>query len=204
MPKLLAARLPLDAVEERQVRRLASSRHAPSDWILHARMIARSWDGLRTGAIAAELGCHPQTVRERLHAFNDRGLDGLGMRPVPGRPPRLTEAERSAIIALVASPPPGRLVTQADGTLAPAGAASGNASEWSLDALAAAAQGQGIQVGRSQIRRILLREGVRWRRTHSWGTSTATDFAPPGRRSSPALQTRPRRRRPAAWTNSAR
>jgi transposase len=186
------------------VRRLASRRHAPGDWILHARMIARSGDGRRTGAIAAELGGHPPTVRERLHAFNDRGLDGLGRRPVPGRPPRLTEAERRALIALVASPPPGRLVTQADGTLAPAGAAGGEASEWSLDARAAAAQSQGIQGGRRQIRRIWRREGVRGRRPPSWGTSTAQDFAPQGRRSSPAPPTRRRRRRRSAWTNWAR
>ena len=35
-----------------------------------------------------------------------------------------------------------------------------------------------IQVQRSQIRRIFLREGVRWRRTHSWGTSRDKDFVP--------------------------
>jgi transposase len=167
-------------------------------------MIARSWDGLRTRAIAAELGCHAQTVRERLHAFNERGVDGLGMRPVPGRPRRLSEAERSAVIALVAGPPPGRLVTQPDGTLAPAGRAGGDAAEWSLDALAAAAQAQGIQIGRSQVRRILRQEGVRWRRPHTWSTSSAKDFGPKGRRSSPATPSRPRGRRPSASTNSGR
>jgi transposase len=206
MPKLLTARPPRDADEERQMRRLARSQHAPADWVLHARMIVRSWDGLRTGAIAEELGCHPQTVRERFHACNARGLDGLGMQPGSGRKPRLTEAERSAVIALVASPPPGRLVTYADGTLAPAGAAGGDVSEWSLDALAAAAHAPGIPVGRSQIRRILRKEGVRWRRTPSWGQRSAkgaTDFAPQGRRSSPAPPTRPRVRRLSASTSSA-
>jgi transposase len=207
MPKLLAARPPLDAAEERQVRRLARSQHAPADWVLHANMIARSWDGLRTRIIAQELGCHPQTVRERFCAFNERGLDGLGMKPGSGRTPRLSEAERSAVIALVASPPPGRLVTYPDGTLAPAGYQGGDESEWSLDALAAAAQAQGIQIGRSQVRRILRKEGVRWRRTHSWGQTTAKgakDFAPKEPRSSPATPTRPKARRPCAWTNSAR
>ena len=203
MPKLLAARPPLDAEEERQVRRLARSHHAPTDWVLHARMIVRSWDGVRTHVIAEELACHPQTVRERFHAFDERGLDGLGMQPGSGRKPRLTEAERSAVIALVGSPPPGRLVTYSDGTLAPAGSHGGDASEWSLDALAGAAQAQGIQIGRSQVRRILRKEGVRWRRTHTWGTSSAKDFAPKGRRSSPATPPRRKARRPSAWTNSA-
>ena len=201
MPKLLAARPPLDAAEERQVRRLARSLHAPADWVLHARMVARSWDGLRTRVIAEELDCHPQTVRERFQAFNDRGLDGLGMKPGSGRKPRLTEAERSAVIALVASPPPGRLIRYPDGTLEPADSPAGDVSEWSLDALAAAAQAQGIRIGRSQVRRILRKEGVRWRRTHSWAQSTAKDFAPKGPRSSPAIPTRPTARRPSASTS---
>ena len=204
MPKLLHARPPRDATEEHQIRKLAGSRHAPGDWIQRAQMIARSWDGLRTTQIAAELHCHPATVREKITRFNAEGLDGLGDRPGGGRTPRLTEAERSTVIALVASPPPGRLVTDADGTLAPAGTEGGDESEWSLDALAAAAQVQGIQIGRSQIRRILRREGVRWRRTHAWGTSTAKDFAPKGRRSSPVTPSRRRARRPSASTNSAR
>src|SRR5258707_10085018 len=142
MPKRLQARPALDAREARQVQKLATSTHAPADWIAHAKMIVRSWDGARTRTIAAELGCHPQTVRERFPAFNERGLDGLGMRPGGGRKPRLTELERSTILGLVATAPPGRLVTQADGTLAPAQPEGGEASEGSLDALAAAAQAQ--------------------------------------------------------------
>src|SRR5215204_2859839 len=102
MPKLLFARAAADAAEERKVRKLAASRHAPADWILRARMVARSWDGLRTIALAAELGCHAQTVRERLARFNAEGLDGLGDRPEPGRQRRLSEAERSLVLALVA------------------------------------------------------------------------------------------------------
>jgi transposase len=204
MPTLLYARPPREEREERQVRKLARSAHAPADWVWHAQMIVRSWEGWGTSAIATDLGCHLQTVRERLHAFNERGLAGLGLKPGGGRPPRITEAERSAVIALAGSPPPGRLVTRADGTLAPAGSAGGDVSEWSLDALAAAAQAQGIQIGRSQVRRILRQEGVRWRRPHSWGQPTrkgAKDFAPKERRSSPATPTRPRARRPSAWTN---
>jgi Homeodomain-like domain len=106
MPTLLYARAPRDEREDRQVRKLARSAHAPADWIWHARMLVRSWEGWRTSAIATALGCHIQTVRERLHACNERGLDGLGSKPGGGRKPRSTEAERSAVIALVASPQP--------------------------------------------------------------------------------------------------
>lgn len=91
MPKLLFARAPHDGAEERQVRKLAGSRHAPGDWILRARIIVRSWGSQRTTHIAQELGCHPQTVRERILRFNAEGIEGLGDQPGSGRRPRLTE-----------------------------------------------------------------------------------------------------------------
>ncbi len=115
MPTHLTACPPLAALEERQVRKLAHSAHAPADWIVHAQMVARSWDGRRARQIAAELHCHPQTVRERLHAFNARGLDGLGMQPGSGRRPRLSQLERSTILALVKLPPTRQAHLRTDG-----------------------------------------------------------------------------------------
>jgi hypothetical protein len=60
VPRLLRARRPQDAEEERKIYKLAGSRHAPGDWILRARIISRSWQGLRNAKIAEELGCHPK------------------------------------------------------------------------------------------------------------------------------------------------
>src|SRR5829696_2731839 len=187
---LLYARPPVDAAEERTIRKLAGARHAPGDWIRRAQIITGSWDGLGTTQIAERLGCHPQTVRERLHRFNAEGVDGLGDRPGPGRPRRLTETERGRIIALARSAPPGRLVQSGEGLLPPAQPEA--PAHWTLDALAERAQAEGIRVARSQVRRILLAEGTRWRRTRSWTTSTDPEFAPKEHRSSPA--TPPRRR----------
>ena len=182
MPKLTQARAPRDDAEERAVRKLAASRHAPGDWIKRAQMIALSWDGWRTTAIALELQCHPQTVRERIERFAVEGLDGLGDRAGAGRKKRLTEQDRSQIVALVATSPPSRLTRQHDGTLE-ASHADG-AAHWTLDALVEAAQARGLQVKRSQLRRILLAEGVRWRSPRSWATSHDPDFVPKGQRSS--------------------
>src|SRR5215212_11486459 len=193
VPVLLNARPPVDAAEERTIRKLAGARHASGDWIRRAQIITGSWDGLGTTQIAERLGCHPQTVRERLHRFNAEGVDGLGDRPGPGRPRRLTETDRGRIIALARSAPPGRLQQGGEGLLAPEDPEA--PAQWTLDALAQAAQAEGIRVGRSQVRRILLSERVRWRRTRSWATSTDPDFAPKGHRSSPATPSRPRRRR---------
>jgi hypothetical protein len=117
MPRYLSTRPPGDQGEARQVRQLARSRHAPADWIVHAKMVVRSWEGQRTREIAQALGCHPQTVRDRLHAFNERGLEGLGMKPGAGRKPRLSEQERSTILALVKTLPPGQPTDERTGEL---------------------------------------------------------------------------------------
>ena len=178
MPRYLRARVPLDDSEVRKIRRLAGARHAPADWIERARIIMLSWDGLEVAAIAAEVGCHENTVRRWLHRFNAAGIDGLGNRPGCGRKRRITEAERSRIIALARSAPPGQLARDAAGELS-ADDERGPA-QWTLDTLAQAARDGGIQVQRSQVRRILLAEKVRWRRTRSWAVSTDPEFAPKG------------------------
>jgi transposase len=195
MPKHLQARAAQDEREERQVRKLAGSHHAPADWKFHAQMVVESWAGKTPQEIASMLSCHPRTVRIHLNRFNTEGVNGLGMREGAGRKLRLSEQERSRILALVKQPPPGKLERYAE-TLE-ARDETGPA-QWSLDALTQAAHAAGIQVGRSQIRRIYLREGKRWRRTHSWGTSDDEEFVPKERRSSPITLSHQRDRRPSA------
>jgi transposase len=191
MPKILTARPAVDAAEETKIRKLARARHAPADWIERARIITLSWQGLPVPAIAIQLGCHEKKVRRWLHRFNATGLDGLGNRPGCGRKPRITEAERSRLIALARSDPPGRLYPTSWGQLQTA-ADEGKAPIWTLDTLTEAARELGIDIRRSQIRVILLREGVRWRRTHTWASSTDPEFVSKERRSSACTPTRPK------------
>ena len=134
-------------------------------------------------------------MRRWLHRFNAVGVDGLGNQPGAGRKLRITEAQRSRIIALARSVPPGRLDRDAAGELS-ADDERGPA-QWSLDTLAQAARDAGIQVRRSQVRRILLAEKVRWRRTRSWATSTDPGFTPKGPQS--WSSTPPRRRAPPSF-----
>jgi transposase len=192
VPKILRARPPCDDGEERKIRRLAGARHAPADWSERARIITLSRDGLTVPAIAGRLGCHPKKVRRRLHRFNAGGLDGPGDRPGAGRRRRITEAERSRIIALARSEPPGRLARDAAGEL-PTDDERGPA-QWTLDTLARTARDAGIAVGRSQVRRILPAEKVRWRRTRSRAVSTGPESAPKG--PAPRSPAPPRRRAP--------
>ena len=145
MPKYLRARAPHDDSEARKIRRLAGARHAPADWIERARIITLSWDGLAVPAIAARTGRHENTVRRWLHRFNAAGLDGLGNQPGAGRKRRVTEAQRSAIIGMARSLPPGQLARDATGELS-AGDERGPA-QWTLDALAQTARDAGIAGG---------------------------------------------------------
>ena len=68
MPKILRARVAHDEKEARQLRKLATSRHGPADWIVRARMVVHSWDGMCVDAIAFETtdvhvtGGAPQTA----------------------------------------------------------------------------------------------------------------------------------------------
>ncbi|SQD94088.1 MULTISPECIES: helix-turn-helix domain-containing protein [unclassified Parafrankia] len=189
MPKFLYAREPRDPVEEQKIRRLAGARHAPADWILRAQIVTASWTGHHVPQIAAALRCHPKTVRQWLHRFNTDGLDGLADQPIPGRPRRITETERSQIIELARSIPPGRLERTPAGELDAAD--PDGCAQWTLDTLTEAAQAEGIQIQRSQVRRILVREKVRWRHTRSWADSADPDFVPKGRWSSSSTPTRP-------------
>jgi transposase len=190
----LSARPPTDPAEERTLRKLASARHAPASLIQRARIITASWDGASVGELAQRLGCHPKTVYKWLHRFNQaHGIDGLADLPRPGLPRRISQHQRGRIIALARSEPPGRLVQGGEGLLAPDQPEA--PAHWTLDALAQAAQAEGIRVGRSQVRRILRAERVRWRRTRSWTTSTDPDFAPKEPRSSPSTPIRPPKQR---------
>ncbi|MFD5696506.1 helix-turn-helix domain-containing protein [Streptomyces lasiicapitis] len=182
--------------------RLVRARKAPRDLAVRARMVQLSWSGQRAPAIADTLGCSAKTVRCWLHRFNCRGIAGLEDLGGQGRKRRITEQDRSRIIALVKTLPPGRLRWEPVGELwAPDELGP---AEWTLSTLAAAAQAEGIQVGRSQVRRILLAEGVRWRRPRSWTRSADPDFAPKGRGSSACTPTRRPAPRSSAPTNSVR
>jgi transposase len=148
-----------DEDERAVVRRLSRARKAPRGVVMRARMVELSWARLWVPAIADELGCGQKTVRRWLHRFNRYGLEGLEDLGGQGRKRRITEAERSRIIALVKQVPPGRLEVQPGGDLRAAD--EGGPAEWtldSLDSLAARARQLGIEVGRSQVRRILTAE----------------------------------------------
>lgn len=198
------ARACADDEEEAKLRKLSVARHAPADWVVRATIVTMSQSGQPAPEIAAELGWDPRTVRKWIHRFNTEGVGGLGNRDGQGRKPRITQRQRSQIIAVVATVPPGRLQHNwTEDTLEQADPDS-TIAVWTLDGLTEAAQNIGIQIGRSQVRRILLAEGIRWRQVRSWAVSRDPEFVPKGQPSSSCIPTRLMTRPWSALTNSVR
>jgi transposase len=191
MSTCVYARACADDDEKAKLRKLSTARHAPADWIVRASIVTMSQSAMTVPQIAAEMGWDPRTVRLWIHRFNAEGVAGLGNRGGQGRKPRISQRERSQIIALVATVPPGRLCHNwTEDTLEQADPDS-TIAVWTLDGLTEAAQGLGIRIGRSQVRRILLAEGIRWRRVRSWAVSHDPEFVPKGQKSWSCTPTHP-------------
>jgi len=163
MPKLLQVR-DLTEAERTEVRRLAHSRTAAARLVERARIVWLSAEGQRVAAIAAEVGCHEQTVRLWLTRFSAAGVAGLADAPRAGGPATYTPAQIGAVVATALSDP------QALGQ--PFG-------DWTYDRLEAYLnETAGIPIKRSRIQEVLVAEGLRWRQQEGWfGKRVDPDFA---------------------------
>ena len=83
-----AAKVALDANQARRLLALAAIR-----------------DGMNRTEAARVGGMDRQTLRDWVHAFNDRGVDGLINATSPGRPCKLTAEQKAEIKALVEAGP---------------------------------------------------------------------------------------------------
>jgi transposase len=73
----------------------------------HRRRLAvqRVLEGYSTQEVADFLGVDDSTVRRWVALFRDQGGQGLGARPVPGRPPKLTSAQEKIVRRWLAENP---------------------------------------------------------------------------------------------------
>ncbi len=155
---------PLRPYEQKKLRRLKRQRSNAVN-SRQARIVLLSRGGLRNRAIAERVGCSPQWVRQVLHRFNRRGLDGITWSPylhAAGKPRRFT-AELVEQIAEVALSSPRALIGM---------------NRWSLAKLRDYLVEQGIiaRISREWLRTLLRRCRVRWRRTKTWKESTDPHF----------------------------
>jgi len=121
----------------------------------------------RPKEIARNLGCATQTVRNAIHAFEQKGLDCL--KPESSRPKTVqAQFDRAKCEALRA------LVHQSPRTFGKA------TSCWTLELAAVVCFEQGLtvnQVSIETIRLALKRLGVRWQRAKLWITSPDPAYA---------------------------
>jgi transposase len=105
MPQLRAVPVMLSAGERTTLnRRVRGAKTAYRDR-LRAQIVLAAARGHPNARIAGGLGISVDTVRKWRGRFAARGLDGLQDRPRPGRPRRISAADRAAVVALACQLP---------------------------------------------------------------------------------------------------
>lgn len=166
--------------EGMKLARLARSQTAPVRLARRAEIILRSARGETAPTIARDLGLVEKTVRVWIERFTAAGLDGLDDAPRSGRPRMYTEDDRSRVIAKARALPP----RPEQGELPPT-------CHWTLDRLQAELGREGLSIKRSQIRRFLQAEHIKWQRPRTWLESDDPAFAEKRGRSSDCTASHP-------------
>jgi transposase len=156
MPLPRAVPVTLTAAERRTLKKRA--RGAKTCWRdrLRALIVLAAARGRDNARIAADLGITTDTVRKWRGRFAARGLDGLKDLPRSGRPRRISEAARAAVVALACQLPAATGVPLA---------------HWTGPELAAELTAQGLvsePVSVSSLLRILAQHPVKPWQYRSW------------------------------------
>jgi transposase len=157
---------PVTDEERSKVERLTRARSAPVRLVYRARIVQLALQGLTVPAIGQELGVSEKMVRVWLKRFEQEGIAGLDDAPRSGRPRTYPEEVYSRVVAKARGLPP----KPADEEVAPT-------CHWTLDRLQAELGKDGLPIKRSQIRRILTAEHLKWQKPRTWLESDDPEFA---------------------------
>ena len=97
----------LTAAERKTLKKRVRGAKTPYRDRLRAQIVLAAARGWANARIAAGLGASVDTVRKWRGRFAARGLDGLKDLPRPGRPRRISAADRAAVVALACQLPAG-------------------------------------------------------------------------------------------------
>ena len=155
---------PLSDGERNQLE--AGLRSSDAFVLRRCQVVLASARGERAPRIAWNVGCDGQTVRDAIHAFNDRGLECL--KEVSSRPHTIHAAFQ------------GDRVERLQALLHTSPRVFGKpTSVWTLELAAAVSFEQGLtheQVTGETIRATLVRLGMRWQRAKTWITSPDPEY----------------------------
>ncbi len=167
----------LSEEERKTIERLVHARNTPVGKLKRAQIIWLASQGRKTPEIAKQVQVSERTVRNRLHRFNEQGVQGLEEAPRSGRPVTYTPEEVSSIIQTALCNP--RDLGE-------------DYASWTLDRLVDYLQRvKGVHMKRSRISEIFIAEGLSWRHEETWfGERVDPDFAKkrgPSKLSTPGL-----------------
>ena len=155
------------AAEERaKLERVVRATTAPVRLVERARIVLLALDGLSAPQVAAQVGVGAATARQWGRRFNDGGLAGLDDAPRAGRPRTDADDAQSRVIAKARGLPP-----------KPEGQEVSPTCHWTLDRLQEELHKDGVPIKRSQIRRLLKAEHIKWQRPRTWLESDDPAFA---------------------------
>lgn len=169
--------------EQHKIARLIGAQSAPVRLVRRARIIDLAAQGLTVPGIAKQLSVSEKAVRQWLKRFAAQGLEGLQDAPRSGRPRTYRPDETNRVIAKARSLPP----KPQEGEVPPT-------CHWTLDRLQAELAKDGVPIKRSQIRRLLKAEHLKWQKPRTWLESSDPEFA---EKRGPSSSSTPIRRRRA-------
>lgn len=149
-----------------KIGRLCHSQAAQVRLVRRAWIVKLSAQGKTVPTIARELNLVAPVVRDWIRRFDANGLAGLDDAPRSGRPHTYAEDERGRVIAKARGVPP-----KPDGDDVPP------TCHWTLDQLQQELNKEGLPIKRSQIRRILKAEHIKWQKPRTWLQSDDPRFA---------------------------
>ncbi|MEU5880434.1 IS630 family transposase, partial [Spirillospora sp. NPDC047279] len=131
--------------------------------VRRAMIIMASASGTTVPAIARLVQAHEDTVRDVIHAFNQRGLAALDPQWAGGRPRQISSDDEDYIVATATTRPAklGRPFTH-----------------WSIRKLADYLDDNTVhqvKIGRERLRQILRSRGISFQRTRTWKESKDPD-----------------------------
>ncbi len=157
---------PVTDEEQTKIERLARAPSAPVRLVRRAGIIRLATQGQTVPVIARHLGVSEKAVRHWLKRFGAAGMEGLEDAPRSGRPRTYHPDVTNQVIAKAHSLPPKPKEEETPPTC-----------HWTLDRLQAELAKDGIPIKRSQIRRLLKAEHIKWQQPRTWLESTDPAFA---------------------------